>query len=534
MKSSDRNGDRVSTIQSGVLAVCATALALAFIGAWMRPVWHDELYTLMLSRMPVGELVSALVVDSGPPLHYLLCHLLFAIIGWQEGSLLGAMMVRLPSVLAFASIPLVVWRARPRGDSEFPWAPLIVISWLPLLYFGTEARAYALLALINAVVWVCGPAWIERGGWRTVLFGALAATLPMLHYAGAASLLALPALYLFVPRPRWRALTIALVAAVLPLVAWLPVMWGAPRASMGWVETATGPGRPGMATVGVIAPAGPFPALFESSSAPVPPWASISILFALALAVAVGARLLWRRSSASGFELRCAARLGIGLMPAAGLSVAALAGVPLYFAGRTESMVWALAAALVTILSLGLPSAGRRTALGAYLVVGMATVLMWLVDLPQRPPPAGIEVGRELAARVVSGDRVVVAGLWQLEVRRGLAEGGLAGRTSDVALPDVETVPRSQALHPGWLDREAVASPALIEEARELRRSAGLAGERIWLVWSPGLPLETHFFPAFSGWQRRRVAGSPIIAVDLLSPPVAEEVPSSQGEGAQT
>ena len=220
-------------------------------------------------------------------------------------------------------------------------------------------------------------------------------------------------------------------------------------------------------------------------------------------------------------------------MPAAGLSVAALAGVPLYFAGRTESMVWALAAALVAILSLGLPSAVRRTVLGAYLVVGMASVLMWVVDLPQRPPPPGIEVGRELAARIVSGDRVVVAGLWQLEVRRGLAEGGLAGRTSNVALPEVETVPRSQALHPGWLDREAVASPALIEEARELRRSAGLAGNRIWLVWSPGLPLETHFFPAFSGWQRRRVAGSLIIAVDLLSPPAAEEAPSSQGEGAQ-
>jgi hypothetical protein len=533
MKVDDRVGGQAQHRNHGVLAVCAAALVFAFIGAWLRPVWHDELYTLMLSRMPVRDLISALVVDSGPPLHYLLCHLLFVLIGWQEGSFLGTLMVRLPSVLAFGSMPLVVWRARPRNGSPFPWAPLLLIAWLPLLYFGTEARAYALLALINATVWICGPAWIDRGGGWTILFGALAATLPLLHYAGAASLLALPALFLFVPRQRWRTLSVALAAALLPMLAWIPVMWGAPRASMEWVETAAGPGRPGMATVGVLAPAGPFPGLFEFSSAPVPPWVSVSILGVLGCATVIGARLLLRSGTDSGVELRKAARLGIGLAPAAGLGVAALADVPLYFAGRTESMVWPLAAALISILSLGLAPIVRRTVLGAYLVVGMASVLMWLAGLAQRPPSPGIEVGRELAARMVEGDRVVVAGLWQLEVRHGLAERRIADRTVGLVLPEVETVPQSQASHPGWLDREAVNSSSLFEEARALRRSAELEGNRIWLVWSPGLPLERHLFPAFSGWQRGRVAGSPIIAVDLLSPPPVEATPSPSGEGAE-
>ena len=31
-------------------------------------------------------------------------------------------MVRLPSILAFAIVPLVVWRVRPRGDGPFLWA----------------------------------------------------------------------------------------------------------------------------------------------------------------------------------------------------------------------------------------------------------------------------------------------------------------------------------------------------------------------------------------------------------------------------
>ena len=106
---------RAALARWSVLMMSVVAGLLALAGAWLRPVWHDELYTLALARLPVGELVAALLVDSGPPLHYLLCHLLFALVGWQEGSTLGTLMVRLPSVLAFACIPWVVWRARPVG-----------------------------------------------------------------------------------------------------------------------------------------------------------------------------------------------------------------------------------------------------------------------------------------------------------------------------------------------------------------------------------------------------------------------------------
>ncbi len=150
--------------------------------------------------------MSALVVDSGPPLHYLLCHLLFALVGWQEGSTLGTLMVRLPSVLAFAFMPWVVWKARPVSDRGGLWGPLLVVAWLPLLYFGTEARAYALLALVNALLWICGPRWIERGGRWTFCFAVLAACLPLLHYTGFMSFLLLPSLAFFVPRQRRRAL----------------------------------------------------------------------------------------------------------------------------------------------------------------------------------------------------------------------------------------------------------------------------------------------------------------------------------------
>jgi hypothetical protein len=502
-----------------VPVVCAAAFTLALVGAWLRPIWHDELYTLALARLPITELLSALVVDSGPPLHYLLCHVLFVLVGWQEGSLLGTVIARLPSVLAFALLPWVVWKARPIGQRVLPWGPLLVIAWLPLVYFGTEARAYALLALVNALVWIRGPEWIERGGRRTAAFAATAACLPLLHYAGAASFLALPALALFVSRRRRRALLMSLVGAALPMLAWSPVFLRAPRASMSWVETAAGPGRPGVATVSVLSPAGPFPALFEAPSMPVAPWVSVSILGVLVCGVVFGALALRRRPDENTTDASVATRLAIGLLPAVAMCLLALGGTPVYFAGRTESMVWALAAALVAILALGLPAIARRIAVGSYLLAGVVTVAMWFSALPARPPAPGVEVGHNLAPMIEGGDRVVVAGLWQLGVRHGLAKGLRDGSAVFSEIVDVETVPRSQAEHPGWLDRDAVTSPELFREARALRESAESEQSRLWLVWSPALPLEDHFFPAFAGWQRGRIAASPVIAVDLLVPP---------------
>jgi len=42
-----------------VLLISSAACLLALAGAWLRPVWHDELYTLALARLPVNELLAA-------------------------------------------------------------------------------------------------------------------------------------------------------------------------------------------------------------------------------------------------------------------------------------------------------------------------------------------------------------------------------------------------------------------------------------------------------------------------------------------
>lgn len=432
--------------------------------------------------------------------------------------MLGTLMVRLPSVFAVALLPWVVWRARPNGPRILPWGPLLVVTWLPLLYLGTEARAYALLALVNAVLWIRGPDWVERGGRWTAAFAGLAASLPLLHYTGAVSFLALSALAIFVSVPRRRALWIALGGAALPMLAWSPILFSAPRASMAWVETAAGPGRPGVATVSVLSPAGPFPALFEAPPSPLAPWLSTSILVLLVCGAGFGLLKLRGQSDERAGDAAVATRLVIGLLPAVAVGLLSLGGTPAYFAGRTESMVWSLAAALIAILIGGQPAIARVIFASSYVLVGAATVAAWIVALPARPPAPGVAVGRSLAPMVEDGDRVIVAGLWQLEVRHGLAKSVLDGSAAASEIIDVETIPRSQGKHPGWLDRDAMTSPALLQEARALREIADEEERRIWLVWSPLLPLEDNFFPAFAGWQRSRAGAGPMIVVDLLAP----------------
>jgi hypothetical protein len=498
------------------------ACTLAVSGSLMRPVWHDELYTLLLARMPLTDLVAALRVDSGPPLHYLICHALFLIVGWAEGSALGTFMVRLPSVMAFTLMPWVLWRwARGRREVFF-WAALLTIVWLPMLYFATEARAYALLALVNAVLWLLGPDLVRSGGRRLVLFAALAAALPMLHYAGIVSFCFLPALALFIPRSRWRSFAAALGAAVLPLLMWSPVILGAPNDSMRWVDTTSGPGHPGLATIHVLGPAGPFPALFEAPDALVPSAISMAAFLVMIVGCVVSAARLDLGEGEISTRLPNFTQTALGLAPLGVLATLAVCGLPVYFAGRTESMVWLLGVSLIAAPVVLLPRSWTLLAFGPYAAIGVCTIAMWLMEVPDRPLPPGVEVGRVLAREIRRGDVVVVAGLWQLEVEHGLAMARLDTSGGVPVSNRVRTIPRSQSEHPGWLDSAAAMSPAVFDEARVLEVEARRLGSRIWLVWSPALPVENTVFPAFSGWRRSRIAGSPIVAVDLLSPPLAK------------
>ena len=299
---------------------------------------------------------------------------------------------------------------------------------------------------------------------------------------------------------------------------------------MAWVWKASGPGRPGLATAEVLAPAGPFPAFVGAGPSVVPGGFSLAVLALLVAGAVAGAVGLVRLRSTEDTTLRLAARAGLGLLPWSMLIVLGAGGIPVYFAGRTEAMIWAVAATLIAAVCTQLPRNLGTVVMGPYIAIGFMTIGLWLVHLPSSPPAPGVFVGRRLATEVADGDRVVVAGLWQLEVRHGLAEAYLRSPPGAAKLVSVGTVPRTQSLHPGWLDRSALFSNDLLEEAVRLRNEAASHGNRIWLIRSPILPFDRNFFPAFVGWRRAQVFSSPVIAVDVLDPQRSEAVPADEVE----
>jgi hypothetical protein len=292
---------------------------------------------------------------------------------------------------------------------------------------------------------------------------------------------------------------------------------------MGWVDTSAGPGRPGISTATVLAPAGPFPALFEVTSTAVPQWASLLVLMGLTGCAAAGGLRLYRHSQQTDSDLHLGAQLGIGLVPVMALGSLALLGIPVYFAGRAESMVWGLAVALAAILVSGLPPLVRWICIGTYSIIGAATIGLWLADLPIRPQAPGVEVGQWLAPMLEEGDRVVVFGLWQLEIEHGLARAWPVSSNGDPTPAQVLTLPRSQAEHPGWFDRIAAVSNSIVDEARVLEHEQRQRGGRIWLLWSPAQHMEHIWSSVFRGWRYMRIANSPVIAVELFVPPTVFE-----------
>jgi hypothetical protein len=191
----------------------ALAVALLFVGVRVaillaRDPFFDELFTAWMARRPFGAILSALRLDSGPPLYYFLA--------------------RSPSVaaerwlsIAFASIPMVVLLRQKRTT-----AALLLAIHPAAAVFAATARPYALCGALLAI----GILLLERArvGAAASLFVAAAYT----HFAAAFSL---PTL-LFGRAPlRRRAL--AFGVACLAFVPGLMLAMSQPREATAWMTT---------------------------------------------------------------------------------------------------------------------------------------------------------------------------------------------------------------------------------------------------------------------------------------------------------
>ena len=453
------------------LAVVAIGLACA-AGVVLRSftrseLWLDEALTVHLAEVPLGELSDVLRRDGAPPLYYALLHVWMAIVGT------GNEAVRwLSAVFGVATLPLLYRAGRRLGGPVVGAGALVLLATSPFaIRYGTEARMYALVALLVAAGWLVVVNALERptAAWL-VGVGVVSGALLLTHYWSfylvgcAAGVLALAAWRRVLDRGTVaRVLVAAGLGSALLFGPWVPAfLYQRAHTGTPW-GTAPGPVEVAFTTL-VDLGGGPYP---EGQ-------ALAGLLAAFTLLALFGRAIdgrhieldLWTRPGARGEALVAATTLLLAV--AVGTLTASA------FASRYTSVAFPL---IVLVAAYGLRTlADRRVVAGVLVVASLLGVAGGVRNLVYRRTSADAVVAAILANGGRPGD-VVAYCPDQLgpDVTRVLPDGFVEVTFPDLADPRLVD----------WVDygdRMAAADPAAFGQG-VLERSGG---RTIWYVWMPG------------------------------------------------
>ena len=415
------------TARAALVAASAAGVAARSYAVFVRPLWADEIFTLTLARRSVPDIIAALRVDSGPPLHYLAAHVLLLPFP-SPGA--GDVVVRLFSLVAsLLHLPLlvVVGRRLGRPGAGLFAAALYAVFPLAVLY-GVEGRGYALASLLALVAFERALALRDRPRPGTGLAFALAAAgASLTHYLAIFPVAALALLAIGARPAARRALVLAGLVATAFVSPWIPVALRQPAASMAWARAP------------VFADAvRDFPANLAFG---VEPSGAAALPLALVGAALVAALLLReRRGVLAPVTAVLAGALAL-------LALGQLTTGALVLPGRTAVVFLPLVALLLASAPLPVPL-GAAALAAAFLARG-------LPDLAGPSPSEIVAHLLETPARV--GKTIVAAGYWGPELSYRLARAGAPGR--------VVLFPSAVAAHPGWYREEQVADETLAREA---------------------------------------------------------------------
>jgi hypothetical protein len=459
-------------------AAFAAGVAARVYAAFARPLWADEIFTLTLARRSIPEILAALRVDSGPPLHYLVAHVLllpFPSPGAADS------VVRLFSLAAsLLHLPLLVLAGRRLGRPEVGVIAAALYALFPLAaLYGVEGRGYALASLLALFAFERALALRERPRFGTGAVLALcAAGAALTHYLGAFPVAALALLAIDARPVARRALALSGAAAILLAAPWIPVALRQPDASMAWAH--------GPEFAGALRD---FPANLAFGCEP------LGVL-ALPLAILGGAlvlALLFRERR--GVLAPVAAVLAGSLVL---LALGQLATGALVLPGRTAVVFLPLIALLLASAPAGVPLAA-----GALAAAFLARALPDLAG-----PSPGETLARLLETPARAGETIAAVGYWGPELSYRLARAGSPGR--------VVLFPSAVAAHPGWYREEDTPVETLGTEAEALLVSP--VQPSIFVLPRGSLAsaaLASRLGPA------RRLLASPLVDVVETRPPMA-------------
>ncbi|MDR7438258.1 MAG: glycosyltransferase family 39 protein [Armatimonadota bacterium] len=204
----------------GLGAVLFLALSLRLEMLSSRSIWHDEAFSLLVARRPVGSIWANLPrVDPHPPGYYVMLR------GWTR--LFGRDVTSaraLSAVWGMVAVVLAWGFARRLGGPAVGVAAAALVALNPFqIYSSNEIRMYApLTAAAILSTWMLHRAGERDGFLDWVLYGGSAAFLLYLSYYAGPLLLA-HGVWMAVRR-RWRGLIIGGVTGLLLYLPWLPAL----------------------------------------------------------------------------------------------------------------------------------------------------------------------------------------------------------------------------------------------------------------------------------------------------------------------
>lgn len=157
--------------------VCLASLLVLFVAfeiraATLRPLWFDELSTLIVSTVPsIGEMLRAIPADGNPPLYFLLARISIHLPVSTELAL------RLPSIAAINIAAMMIYLFVRRNTSAlFAFLAMGIFIAGPFGRFAAlEARPYALLLCFTGIAICCWQSATRGQHRRLALAGIMTA-----------------------------------------------------------------------------------------------------------------------------------------------------------------------------------------------------------------------------------------------------------------------------------------------------------------------------------------------------------------------
>ena len=190
------------------ILLLAAVLRLLVIGT--QPFWYDEVYTNIVSQMPIARLIEATAGDVHPPTWYLIERAFISVLGDGEFAM------RLPSMLLGLICVWLTWKMMGLLGLKNLAAPAsLMMAVAPTeLYYSNEARMYTLM---GAAVLVSTLGALGR---KPLLLAGGVAALLFSHNLGVIYMPTLVVMTLVVSKRLQSLLPIAIGS--LPWIAWLP------------------------------------------------------------------------------------------------------------------------------------------------------------------------------------------------------------------------------------------------------------------------------------------------------------------------